>query len=89
MSKDFVRAHEIRTTLSSPGWRHIDKLLELIVQGMEKEALSIEDEQRIVAAQREARVARKVLEEFRSRVQIAGSAEREEPQADESILVAM
>ena len=88
MNKDFVKAHEILTTLSSPGWRHVDRLLENIVEGMERTALSVEDEQRIVAAQREARVARKVLEEFRSRVRIAGSVDPE-PTADESILVAM
>lgn len=88
MSKDFVKASEIRSTLNSIGWRHIDKLLENIVVGWEKMALSTEDESRIVTAQREARVARKVLEEFRSRVQIAGSIDPE-PAADESILVAM
>lgn len=88
MSKDYVKAHEILTTLSSPGWRHIDKLLENLVVGWERTALSEEDESRIVTAQREARVARKILEEFRSRVQIAGSADPE-PKADESILVAM
>jgi len=88
MTKDLLRASEIRQTINTVGWRHIDKLFEMLVVGWEREALSIDDEARIIAAQREARVARKILEEFRSRVQIAGSADPE-PQADESILVAM
>lgn len=73
MSKDFVRASEIQSVLNSPGWRHIDATLEATVRDIEKAALSEEDEQRIVARQREARIARQILEKFRSRVRIAGS----------------
>lgn len=87
MSKDFVKASEIRATLNTPGWRWIEETLERIVRRMETDALAIEDESRIVAAQREARVARKILTDFRSKVQIAGSPEKE-PDSDD-ILVAM
>lgn len=87
MSKDFVRASEIQSALNNPGWRHIDDVLEGVVREIEKAALSEDDEQRIVARQREARVARIILERFRSRVRIAGSPV-EEPNTDD-ILVAM
>lgn len=87
MSKDFVRASEIQSTINQPGWRHIDDVLESVVREIEKAALCEEDEQRIVARQREARIARVILERFRSRVRIAGSPVDDEPNSD--ILVAM
>lgn len=73
MSTDFVRASDIQSVLNSPGYRHIEDTLEAVVREIEKAALSEEDEQRIVARQREARIARVILEKFRSRVRIAGS----------------
>ena len=88
MTKDLVRASEIRSTLNTPGWYHIDAVLEAVVAQYEKDALSEDNEQRIVAKQREARVARTLLNSFRSRIQIAGSPGDHEP-IDEGILVAM
>lgn len=88
MSKDFVRASEIQSTLNNPGWGHIDAILESVVHDFEKAALTEEDEQRIVARQREARIARQILDKFRSRVRLAGSPVDGATDSDD-ILVAM
>jgi hypothetical protein len=69
MSKtDMIRASELRGTLASQGWRVVNEIIEAIVKGAESAALDCDDEAKIVPLQRDARVARKLFNEFQTRI---------------------
>ena len=68
MSKDMIKASELRATTGSQGWRVVNEIMEAIVKEAEAAALDCDDEAKIVPLQRDARVARKLFNEFNRRI---------------------
>lgn len=69
MSRDMIRAADLRATIGSQGWRVVNDIIESIVKGAESAALDCDDETKIVSLQRDARVARKIFQEFKRQIE--------------------
>lgn len=73
-------------TTASRGWRYVTRFAETVVRDMEKAALAEDDDQKANGLRRDARGARKFMDDLLRRIEIAQSIDA--PQDDDFLEVA-